>query len=121
MPFHAPKTLSPSKQKALPIKYFVVFPRKHPRVNGALIICWLLLTGERARSYVMPTCLSRIMNVRTCLQEALLALSEDVLVPTFPVNPSVEAQEQDEIRAPDDGVLRARLDNPERHICWNTF
>ena len=61
------------------------------------------------------------MNVRTCLQEALLALSEDVLVPTFPVNPSVEAQEQDEIRAPDDGVLRARLDNPERHICWNTF
>ena len=34
--FQAPKTPSPSKQKALPIKYFVVFTRKRPRLNRAL-------------------------------------------------------------------------------------
>ena len=38
MRFHAPKTPSPSKRKALPIKYFVVFTRKRPRVNGASVV-----------------------------------------------------------------------------------
>ena len=34
--FQPPKTLLPCKRKALPIKYFVVFTRKCPRVNRAL-------------------------------------------------------------------------------------
>ena len=35
--FQAPKTPLPCKRKALPIKYFVVFTRKHPSVNGVLV------------------------------------------------------------------------------------
>ena len=35
--FSGPKTPSPSKRKALPIKYLVVFTRKRPRVNMALV------------------------------------------------------------------------------------
>ena len=42
-----------------------------------------------------------------------VALSEGVLSLASSVDPSVAAQEQDEIRAPDDGVLRARLNNSE--------
>ena len=41
------------------------------------------------------------------------ALSEHVLFPASLLAPSVAAQEQDEIRDPDDGVLRARLNNSE--------
>jgi hypothetical protein len=42
-----------------------------------------------------------------------VGLSEGVLSPASPVNPSVAAQEHNDIRDPDDGVLRAPFNNSE--------
>ena len=79
---------------------------------------YLLATPDRRKSSQLchanlPKPYHERPNVPAGGAVSTVALSEGVLAPTSLVNPSVEAQEQDEIRAPDDGVLRARLDNSE--------
>ena len=79
-------------------------------------MCRLLLTGEITCSYCHAILLKPYHehpNAPAGCAVNTVALRDHVLSPASPLAPSVAAQEQDEIRAPDDRVLRVRLNNLE--------